>query len=636
MLRAALDTETTGSDFWHGCKPYLVSTCTSDHDIRCWEWRVDPMTRQPVVPRSDIKELQDFVDSHRLVMHNTKFDVRALETIGVKCDLSRIDDTLVAAHILDSAMPKGLKYLGKRVLHISDDDETSLQKACVEARRIAKKLGWRTARLGDACFPAASKDSTWWKMDMWLPRELALSGHGPSEWEDLCSTYAQIDAIRTIGLWDAIQEELLPYMRLYRERKKCLISTYAMETRGVTVSLSRMHEQHARYKADHHRLLHSTKSLSGNKIQNLGSYQQVAAVLYDHLKAPVPAWTDKGNPSTKKDHLEELLDTLPRGHRAKAFIKHLLCYRFVTKSMEYIESYQKFGIPFNDYFLRIHPNFNITGPRTTRFSSYSPNAQNISKKNIFDLPYLDQLLDHDLHNLRYLFGPVPGREWYSIDFDNIELRIFAYCSGDQTLIKAFEEGYSVHLIIAEVLWPKQFREAGGGPEFKRKFPLLYQWIKNGNFALIYGAAEPKADATYHQKGAYQKIRRRFPRIDSFMQQKNEEAQKTGQIVTLGGYPLKVDRDKPHVCVNYFVQGTAGWIMLTALNRVHQHLQSLKDYHINMVIHDEMDFDFPKHRRNKQVVSKICTIMEDCGRRVGIPTPASPDRIITSWAEGQPL
>ena len=73
----SLDTECTGLDMWHGCKPFFVSTCDEQGVLRYWEWDVDPYTREPIVPKGDLAELRALLAQHTVVLHNAKFDIRA-------------------------------------------------------------------------------------------------------------------------------------------------------------------------------------------------------------------------------------------------------------------------------------------------------------------------------------------------------------------------------------------------------------------------------------------------------------------------------------------------------------------------------------------------------------------------------
>jgi len=257
-------------------------------------------------------------------------------------------------------------------------------------------------------------------------------------------------------------------------------------------------------------------------------------------------------------------------------------------------------------------------------STANPSQQNVSKQ--------------ENYNLRYLFGPAPGREWYSIDQSNVEMRLFAYCSGDKKLIQAFEDGFSVHMIFAEILYPEEcaccIRD---GVKFKDRYETtLYQWIKNGNFALIYGAAEKKANETYRLPNAYNLIRQHLPLVDAFIREKYDEGLAEGYVTLLGGYQLQVPRSDPHKAANYFIQGTAQWALQVAMNRVYAYLKTLPGYYMILQIHDELLFDFPIAAPgvNEKIIRNIARIMMLSGDDIGINLPVEIKRCSETWAKGE--
>src|SRR5581483_10658108 len=201
--------------------------------------------------------------------------------------------------------------------------------------------------------------------------------------------------------------------------------------------------------------------------------------------------------------------------------------------------------------LVLHPSLNQTGTDTLRFSCSNPNEQNISKRKGF--------------STRYCFGPAPGREWWSLDAKNIELRIPFYESGEEEMILLFERPDdppyfgSNHLLIAHVLWPAEFeacRDSKGeldGRIFKKLYAdTLYQWTKNGNFAVQYGAIN-KADGTgtadraYHQAGAQNKVEKRFTKLSALNKHWVWYADKYGYVETLPDRTVNPRRGYPLLC-----------------------------------------------------------------------------------------
>jgi len=80
----AVDTETTGLDIHHGCRPFFVTACDEKGNLTWWEWDVDPLTRRPKVPNKDRREIQKMLSKNVLVFQNPKFDVGALSSIGCR------------------------------------------------------------------------------------------------------------------------------------------------------------------------------------------------------------------------------------------------------------------------------------------------------------------------------------------------------------------------------------------------------------------------------------------------------------------------------------------------------------------------------------------------------------------------
>lgn len=214
------------------------------------------------------------------------------------------------------------------------------------------------------------------------------------------------------------------------------------------------------------------------------------------LDLPVVAASAKtGEPSLDKNCLESYEVLLPQHSRQLAFVRNLRAKRKRDTAIAYMEGYRKFWKPWvpawpgavdpvtGAGWYVLHPSLNQTGTKTLRWSSSNPNEQNISKQEGF--------------NLRYLFGPAPGREWWSMDAKNIELRIPAYESMEPEMVNLFERPDdapyygSIHLLnfhtVYPDIWEKELREVGFdkvGPHCKKKYAASwYQFCKNGGFCV---------------------------------------------------------------------------------------------------------------------------------------------------------
>lgn len=298
----------------------------------------------------------------------------------------------------------------------------------------------------------------------------------------------------------------------------------------------------------------------------------------------------------------------------------------------------------------LYPSLNITGTDTLRWSSSNPNSQNISKKEDF--------------NIRFCFGPAPGREWWSCDASNIELRIPAYESGEPEMVALFDNEDSppyygsYHMMIFDTLHPEKFAKHGMASK-KVYAATWYQWTKNGDFAVQYGAQESSgtADLAYHVPGAQSRIQSRFTQIKALGDRMLETAERCGYVETMPdknvcpefGYPLLCTRSAwgsimPTVPLSYHVQGTAMWWMTKAMIRCQDFLDDLNrkakkpdQYRIALQVHDELVFDFPRGdgpQTNKPIIDEIRRLMRLGGDDIGLPTPVGCEYHSEHWAKGE--
>lgn len=650
----SLDTECTGPDFWHGCKPFYVSTCTPTGTVRSWHWWVDPETRIPVISPKEVADLRAYLDTtDTVVFHNAKFDIRALSTIGVKPAYfwnKCIHDTHIASHVLWSGESHALKDLALLHLDIPDTDDVAVTLAATKARTIAKSLGWDTARHGHPHFPGLPKTTKWAKMDSWLPRQIAEVRKYPAKdpWRTVLQEYGNRDAERTVLLWELFRKLMEDQVHdgisswdIYLKRRDMLRPVYEMESHGLHMLPDAYESELDRYTGYNQSSQRTCRILSGNPELNLNSHPQVSKFLFQDCKLPATKKTKTGY-SVDADVVGELLETVRPQSKPGRFIHHLHRYRKTDKCLDFLGSYLKYSI--KDI---LHPNLNIPGTGTTRLASHNPNGQNVSRQ--------------EKYNLRRVFGPSLGRMWLSVDYSNIELRMLAYASQEKELIAAFERGESVHMNFAWVICPWAILKVSKDhtdswlqeqrlmlPPKDRKIlekafkeTEQYHWVKNGDFALTYGATENTADTTYHILGAYQQIRGYFTNLAGFMKERISEAYRTHEVYTLGGYRLQIPHGREYTtAVDYYCQGSAGWVMCLGINNCHQFLQTTNtrypgyNGHMILTIHDELLFDLPaKHRANTEVIRMLQQCMEMPGTELGVPTPTEAKLIYTNWAEG---
>ncbi len=667
----ALDCETTGLDLRHGAKPYFVSICNSEGMQTWYEWDVNPITREPDVPKEDIESLAEQLSPYNnedasdgLILQNPKFDVKALSTIceewGTDWVWELTYDTLLAAHLLDSKQPKDLTSLCIRYLGVNlQPYEDRIKKATQQARTLVKREfpDWRTAQEGLPEMP--SEKGKIWKADMWLPRAVAKKLHYKRNhpWRTVLRDYGNPDTAVLNPLFKVMTGEIerRGLTAIYKERLKLLPVVYKMEDNGVTINRGRLNELTETYREETDRAGRICVNIAkryGSELElpKSGNNKSLTDCVFNKLKLPVVAVSKKtGEPSLNKTVIEHYQATLDPRDRRLAFINNLSDKRKRDTALGYMEGYERFWLPLEVYnakgeqlWFLLNPSLNPTGTDTLRWSSSNPNEQNISKKEGF--------------NLRYCFGPAPGRIWYSLDANNIELRLPAYEAGETKMIDLFERPNdppyygSYHMLIFATLHPKFF--AKYGMECKKRFgSTWYQWTKNGDFAIGYGSVEESgtADRAYHVPGAFKKVKKLFRAIHGpggLNDKMIAHAEKHGYVETMPdktvnpkrGYPLECTRTdygriKPTVPLNYHVQGTACWWMGKAMVRCQNYLDTLDGYKMVMQVHDELVFDFPVGD-NKKHLHKIKKLMEQGGEDIGVPTPVSCESHPNNWSEGE--
>jgi len=684
----SLDTESTGLDHQHGARAFYVTVVLDDGEQRYYEWDVDPFTRAVDVPPSDLRELQNLIDvtanwgkvadeemreRHKIVGHNLRFDLHTLHHLGIKnLPWGMIHDTLIASHLLASNQPHNLTdlamhYLGVDIQPLEDD----LHKACEEARRMCRTKAFHEdhgevaiAREGRSDMPSAKEKC--WKYDMWLPRALAkiLQYEPDHPWWTLLMKYSNADSAVTMALWKRLEQELKSrdLWGIYLERLKVLPVSWEIENKGITVSKSRLSSLLSDFRAEESERETVCVNLAdsvGYEIampKGSGINKSLKTFLFDHLKLPVVKWTDGGNPSFDKEVLNHYVLTLEDHSVERNFVKSLLIKRAYSTAISYLESYERFAISdpkdADKDIARLYSSHNPTGTDTLRASMNNPNGQQCSKgKELFP--------DVVIPSVRIAFGPPKGKEWWCPDYENIELRIPAYLSGEKAMIDLFEKPDdapyfgSYHLLNASIIYPDLFWPlADKKGEFKRRYlTTWYQWAKNFGFCLQYGGGERTADRTAHRPGSFKAAKSGLKKMAELNERTIAFAERNGYVETIPdrtvnprrGYPLLCTRSErgdvlPTVPLNFLVQGTACWVKTKAMTRCHEQIQEWRrtekfQSRIVLECHDELDIEMPAWGwRNKEKVKEIKRIMESCGEDVGIPLKVSMSYHPKNWAE----
>lgn len=606
MNIAAIDTETTGLTSHHGCRPFMIQACDGSHNYT-WEGVVDPLDRSRVIWST--KTLQDFLDfADELdvaVFHNAKFDIRMIFKILQDYSLhkgwlsmifSKFEDTILASHACCSGEPHSLSYLSLKYLDYYKDTEHKLGQDVLQARDAAPPE-YDLAHPGHPCMGGLKK-TKWYKTDYWLCMEE-------------CRKYGTNDVEETLLLWKHVfkpgmEDESL--IEPYNTRKKLLEVFYHLEDTGVYFykdlvdgSLEQLEK-----KAQQLQKKIETDNSYYSKL-DLSKREHLLFLLHEKLEIPVLYHTDTEQPAVNKDALDGYQEIYPEIET----IQDLSEYRKTQTQIGDIKSYNSWLCPDQ----RLRASYWITGTRETRQAVEHPNLQNVGK------------------GIRHLMGPSPGKVWLDYDLVNIEMRRWVYYVGNKEITDVFLSGGSFHLLVASILYPELYEEHG--TDFKDVFKsTYYQWIKNGNFSILYGAGSYKANRTYRLKGAYEKIAHRLPEVPAFIQRSISEVNSNWELynqpcVTVdGNYRLDVPLDQVFKSANYKVQGSAGWIMGEAMIEVfNSPLYKNTSAAMTQQVHDSLVVELDRKELTYEIAEEFKTCIERAGLRY-MPTNEASCDIVT--------
>ena len=397
---------------------------------------------------------------------------------------------------------------------------------------------------------------------------------------DIASPYAAEDADVTLRLHQTLLPQLLAEASLEkvcREIEMPLLTVLAtMERHGVLLDKQKLSEQSIEL-AKKLTELEQTAHLMAGETFNLNSSKQLQVILFEKLELPILKKTPKGQASTAEPVLTELAD---RGHEIP---KLILEYRILAKlKSTYTDALPK---QINAQTGRVHTSYQQAIASTGRLSSTNPNLQNIPIRSAKG------------RRIRQAFIAKPGYKLMAADYSQIELRIMAHLSGDESLLQAFSQGKDIHQATAAEIFNMPLDEVS--IEQRRS-------AKAVNFGLIYGMS---AFGLAKQLGVERYIAQeyislyfnRYPGVANYMESTKQQARETGYVETLMGRRLylpdinaknsQLRQYAERTAINAPMQGTAADIIKIAMKNTQIWLNSQElDIKMLMQVHDELVFE----------------------------------------------
>jgi len=384
----------------------------------------------------------------------------------------------------------------------------------------------------------------------------------------------------------ALQEKDLD--RLFSDLEMPLVGVLAeMEQDGIKLDLVLLKTLSRDIEKRLIKLIAEIYEVSGTQF-NINSPKQLGEVLFVKLKLPIIKKTKTG-PSTDEEVLRRLADN----HALPAL---LLEYRQLTKLKNtYVDALPKLV---NSQTGRVHTSFNQTGTETGRLSSSAPNLQNIPIKTDIGRKIRQAIIASSKDNCLA-----------SCDYSQIELRVLAHLSGDDTLVEAFHGNQDVHRLTASLIY--------NVPESDVK-DNMREVAKRVNFGIIYGqsAYGLSKDLRIPVQQAQDFIDAyflRYPKVKNYINAQIKKARDDGFVTTLLGrrrYLPEINSKNMGIrqfaerqAVNTPIQGAASDLIKLAMIKISEQIKAkgLKSKMI-LQIHDELVFDLPLSELN--ILSKL--------------------------------
>jgi len=502
---------------------------------------------------------------------NIKYDMLVLRRHGI--DIQGVDfDTMVAAYLINpSARAFGIDALALEYLNYQKIPTKSLIGSG------AKQISMAEVELGKIA-EYACEDA-----------EIALRLRELFE-----------PKLAEIGVESLFHDVEIPLIRVLAE----------MEENGVSLDLKLLARMSRDMDDDLERLKREIHGLAGEPF-NINSTQQLGKILFDKLKVHEQAgWKRPRKTKTGYATDVSVLEALA-GHPLP---KKLLDYRQLQKlKSTYIDS---LPLLINPATGRVHASFNQAVAATGRLSSSDPNLQNI--------PIRTELG----REIRKAFVPAEkGSQILSADYNQIELRIMAHLSGDDTLMESFRQGEDVHRRTASEVFDIESGKVTD--EHRRR-------AKTINFGILYGMgpfglAQRLGISNEEAQSIITAYFARYPKVNEFIAATIAFAYKHGYVTTLLNrrrYLPEIRSDNRNIrefgertAVNTPIQGTAADLIKLAMIRIAERLRkdSWKSKMI-LQIHDELVFEAP----DSEVAGLSAMVKKEMEGAISLSVPVKVD------------
>lgn len=341
------------------------------------------------------------------------------------------------------------------------------------------------------------------------------------------------------------------------------------------------------------------KDISGMGDINFRSPIQIKKIVFDNLGLEPLAHTPKGAPKVDDEFLMNNFE--------EPFCQKLYEYRGTYKIKT---SYLLPFLSLMDSENRLHCNFWQHGTVTGRLSCHEPNMQALPNRfsSSREKHHLE-LSKQRTYEIRDLFVAPENSSLVFMDYEQMELRVFAIYADEQNMLDTFIRGDDVHAENAKSI----FGELPSKEENEQEYKRLRQWAKSISFGIIYGMGT-KSLAKFMQLDFdetelfYSKYMDTFPNIQKFMHNVDSMIRKRGYSRTWKKRRRRFTNvGESYKAVNAIIQGSCADIVKQAMIRCNDLIEG-KQTKMILQIHDELVFEVPDSE--KDLIPKLADLCTD--------------------------
>lgn len=548
--KVAIDVETTGLEWWRD-KLIGVGFHCPDANVSGYYPTLTDSERMTV----KVLVAQMTVPGTVVIAHNLKFEWHFLDINPYRYPQVQWVDTTVMVHLIDSRYSKALDNVEK----------------------VWLKSNTKNKFVGKA--PHGKKNKIW-------------------EWPlDLVAAYCINDVRVEYDLAGVLAEELRRWglVKLFQKDMRYLRSLWDSERHGILLDPVFLHRAHDLIE-EHRQEMEQTLWDSVGYQFNWRSTKQLSRALYEDMGIARPK-----NPYADADGVDRS-KFADRGMynetMTSTFILMEKTHHPLGELIASLREANNLATTLNKWLKMkdaddvIHGGFNLTGTRTGRLSSSKPNLQNVAsdvRTRFLQSVYSgERVIRSDEYNLRTGFIARPGKMFASVDWSQMEMRMFGILSKDPFMLDSLRAGRDIHADIAEKVW-------GMRDEVHR------EWAKTISFGLIYGmttgSVMHRLNMTFQQaKQVTDEYWATFPRIQPWLQQVVEECRDQGFVRYWSGRLWREESPEHfYKGANAKIQGGCADVLSVAALRTTEWLQeNLGDEgHIVNYIHDELMVEVPE-------------------------------------------